>query len=194
MRPRPTLPRAYRSTGTIRRRHHPFAAMAALLACVAALIAAPGSASASNGPSVAMLAEWSHQVLIMMNQERHRHGVLGVHPHLYLERSAQAHDYYMAHFNTMSHRLPGEASLGTRIAATGYRPWCALAENVGWNSDVSLRGALTLQAMMYGEKPPGETGHRAILLSRAYYDVGITLIYDAAHRKLWLTEDFGHRC
>jgi uncharacterized protein YkwD len=47
---------------------------------------------------------------------------------------------------------------------------------------------------MYTEKPPND-GHRVNILNPKLKEVGITIIYDATHKKLWITQDFGtHSC
>ncbi len=48
-----------------------------------------------------------------------------------------------------------------------------------------------MQRKMYGEKPPGETGHRANILSTQFTKVGISVVFDAAHLRMWVTQDFG---
>jgi hypothetical protein len=51
-------------------------------------------------------------------------------------------------------------------------------------------GALALQTMMYNEVAPNNS-HRLNILSTHYKDVGVDILLDGAHGKLWLTEDFG---
>lgn len=46
-----------------------------------------------------------------------------------LDVSAQRHADFMAKFDRIDHRLPGENAFGCRITAAGYR-WSAAAENV----------------------------------------------------------------
>lgn len=65
----------------------------------------------------------------------------------------------------------------------------AAAENVGVSADWTLAGALWLQLYMYNEKAPYD-GHRRAILSTTYRDVGVYIYMDAAHHKMWLTEDF----
>ena len=43
---------------------------------------------------------------------------------------------------------------------------------------------------MYNEVAPYD-GHRLNILNRHYRDVGIDIYMDAAHHKMWLTQDFG---
>jgi uncharacterized protein YkwD len=43
---------------------------------------------------------------------------------------------------------------------------------------------------MYNEKPPDD-GHRRNILNKSFVDVGIDVINDSAHGKVWLVTDFG---
>ena len=70
----------------------------------------------------------------------------------------------MAKANKLSHQLSGEAALGSRVSAAGYR-WSAVGENVAYNSSRSQSGVLAVQKAMYNEKPPDD-GHRRNILSR----------------------------
>ena len=127
--------------------------------------------------------------LSMLNLERalnHR-SALSVDSRLI--KSAHAHNLDMARLNTMSHRLPGEPVFTSRIQSAGYN-WMNAGENIGWNSDATTSGVLALETMMYNEKAPND-GHRQNILSTAFRNVGIDVYYDAAHHKIWLTEDFG---
>jgi len=165
-----------------------------LISLLAALAMVCGSVVAAQ-PAFALsfttdqLRTIAFKVLGLMNSERAAHSVppLTMSPNLRV--SAHNHNLRMAKANTMSHQLAGEPSLGTRITATGYH-WRACAENIGWNSDASLNGMYYLQKIMYAEKAPND-GHRRNILNSVYRNVGIDIYYDALHRKMWLTEDFG---
>jgi len=161
----------------------------------AASFAAP--ASAATAPSGNSLRDWAYKMLAQMNGERLRNHVHSLTMNYTLRKAATAHDYQMQKYNTMSHRLPGEADLAPRIVAAGYTPWCYVAENVAWTTDISWGGSLGvsyLQNLMYTEKPPND-GHRLNILNPRLKEVGITIIYDATHKKLWITQDFAtHYC
>jgi uncharacterized protein YkwD len=43
---------------------------------------------------------------------------------------------------------------------------------------------------MYYEKAPND-GHRRNILNPAYRDVGISVVQDFVHHRIWLTVDFG---
>jgi uncharacterized protein YkwD len=102
--------------------------------------------------------------------------------------SAHAHNLAMAAANTLSHQVPGEASLGTRISRQGVS-WTWVGENVGEASSLSTAGALFLEQLMMTEVYPG---HRDNILSRYPSVVGVDVVFDTVHHKLWLTEDFAN--
>ncbi|HZC69265.1 MAG TPA: CAP domain-containing protein [Jatrophihabitans sp.] len=137
---------------------------------------------------------WAHAVYTLINKERSRHGLRPLNGRYTLHRSSRRHDYRMAKANELSHQLPGEADLATRIVYWGYKPWCYLGENIGSNNDISSDGVLHLEKRMYREKPPDD-GHRRNILSKNYRHVGIDVWIDKFHGKVWLTEHFGkHHC
>ena len=96
----------------------------------------------------------------------------------------------MANDDLLSHQCPGEKSLGDRLDAAHY-DWSTAGENIGWTSAMTTAGVRALETYMYNEKAPND-GHRQIILSSAFRDVGISVITDTTHNRLWLTEDFGH--
>jgi uncharacterized protein YkwD len=128
-------------------------------------------------------------MLAKLNLERTLNGRKAVTMNSALIRSAHTHNLDMASKNTMSHQLPGEPDFTHRIQTAGYN-WMNAGENIGWNSDVTTAGVLALETIMYNEKAPND-GHRQNILSSAFHNVGIDVYYDAAHHKMWLTEDFG---
>jgi uncharacterized protein YkwD len=91
--------------------------------------------------------------------------------------------------NLLSHQLPGEPWLGQREINAGYY-WSTCGENVAWNSDISLAGVKSLQSMMYNEKAPYD-GHRVNILYPYFANVGVDVLIDTTHQKVWLTVDFG---
>jgi uncharacterized protein YkwD len=133
---------------------------------------------------------WKMAVFAALNLERLAHGLSPLRLNQHLVRSARYHNLRMATANTLSHQLPNEPSFTDREADFGYR-WSTAAENCSVNPDVSLAGVLQLERLMYNERPPGETGHRQNILSRAYRDVGIAVLIDPVNQRVWMTEDFG---
>jgi uncharacterized protein YkwD len=106
-----------------------------------------------------------------------------------LSDSAHTHNLAMAKANTLSHQLSGEAGLGSRVSAAGYH-WSMVGENIAYNSSRSESGVLAVQKAMYNEKPPND-GHRQNILNSKFDDVGIDVINDSVHGKVWLVTDFG---
>lgn len=105
-----------------------------------------------------------------------------------LQQSARQHDVAMAAANTLAHQVGGEASLGARETAAGVQ-WSFAAENIGWTTDRTLAGALGIEASMLAE-PAGNDAHRRNILSSQAHAIGIDVLIDNAHGRLWLTEDF----
>jgi len=128
-------------------------------------------------------------VLAELNDERASHGLPALKMNSKLVSSAHAHNLAMAKANTLSHQLNGEAALGSRVSAAGYR-WSMVGENIAYSSDRSQSGVLAVQRAMYNEKPPND-GHRRNILNKSFVDVGIDVINDSAHGKVWLVTDFG---
>jgi uncharacterized protein YkwD len=134
-------------------------------------------------------AAWANAVLAELNAERANHGLRALKMNSKLSLAAHRHNLAIAKANSLSHQLSGEASLGSRVSAAGYS-WSAVAENVAYSTSRSKGGVLAMQRMMYNEKPPDD-GHRQNILNKAYVDVGIDVINDSVHDKVWLVTDFG---
>ena len=158
---------------------------------VTASLLAP-AAQAATPPSRTTAISYAKSVFNLLNQERAYHGLPAYRWDANLARAAHAHNAKMAQYNSLSHQLPGESTLGTRLRAVGYN-WSACAENIGYTVTAAwtLTEALNLHKLMFNEVAPNDS-HRRAILSRTYRDVGIDLVFDATHRKMWLTEDFGH--
>ncbi len=122
-----------------------------------------------------------------VNADRAKHGLPALRWNSNLAKAARAHTNRMARANRLSHRLPGEPSLGKRIAATGYT-FAYAGENVGMNPNTSVGGALQLESIMYHQKPPND-GHRKNILSRRFTQIGIDV--RVVNGKLWMTQNFG---
>lgn len=159
---------------------------------LAALLVPSGTTAASAAttlPSAATASTWAHNMLTLLNAERRANGLTPLRMNAKLTLSAHRHNATMARTNTMSHQLPGEAFFATRITRAGYT-WRAAGENIGWNSALTNSGLQALEKQMYQEKAP-ENGHRLNILSHTFRDVGIDVYIDAAHHKMWFTQDFG---
>jgi uncharacterized protein YkwD len=149
----------------------------------------PAKKASTSSSAYATRSDWADAVLDELNAERTRHGLAALKLNSKLTSAAHAHSLAMAKANKLSHQLSGEAALGSRVSAAGYR-WSAVGENVAYNSDRSQSGVLAVQKAMYNEKPPND-GHRKNILSKTYVDVGIDVINDSVHDKVWLVTDFG---
>jgi uncharacterized protein YkwD len=154
----------------------------------AAQQASPKSTSSSSS-SYATRSDWANAVLSELNSERAKHGLRALKMDSKLVSAAHKHNLAMAKANTLSHQLNGEAALGSRVSAAGY-PWSAVGENVAYNGRRSEDGVLAVQKAMYNEKPRDD-GHRKNILSKTYADVGIDVVSDSVHGKVWLVTDFG---
>ncbi|MGH8860895.1 MAG: CAP domain-containing protein [Jatrophihabitantaceae bacterium] len=168
----------------------------ALFLCVAIAVTGlvlpqsiPSARAASPRLTISALASYARTMLGALNNERRAHGKRPLVANWHLQLSAWRHNRHMAYRDEMSHQLRREPFFATRISNAGYR-WQAAAENIGWNSDLSLSGVLYLQRAMYHEAAP-DNGHRQNILSSSYTQVGINVYYDAAHNKIWFTQDFG---
>ena len=168
---------------SIRRRL--IAVSAVTLSCAGAGVAYSPQAVAAPPTAVQMEAA----LFRMLNSERASMRLPTLRRNARLDNSAYAHNLLMARKNVMSHQVPGEISLAGRIHFYGYK-WRAAAENVGWNSDMTVRGALHLEQLMYFQKAPNN-GHRLNILGQTSRDLGIDVWIDRVHHKIWLTEDFG---
>ena len=121
---------------------------------------------------------------------------MGLRPYTMLPgliASAHKHNLVMIAGCGLSHRCPGEADLGPRIAAQGVH-WTAAGENIGEsgpnaNTTTAITNAAKgLDQAMFNEKPPND-GHRRNLLSKTFTHIGIDVVRDSKGT-VWLTEDF----
>jgi uncharacterized protein YkwD len=128
-------------------------------------------------------------VLSTLNSERAEHGLPPLASNAKLVSSAHRHNVAMADANQLSHQLSGEPSLGARVTGAGYS-WSSVGENIAYNSNRSEAGVLALQQAMYNESPPND-GHRRNILSSSFTEVGVDVIEDPGHGKVWLVTDFG---
>ncbi|HEX3337214.1 MAG TPA: CAP domain-containing protein [Jatrophihabitans sp.] len=166
-------------------------ALTAMAAAAAVLVApqltTPASAITYDSATAQTFAK---RMLTLMNTERHNNGRPDLQMNYKLVLSAHRHNLTMAGANVMSHQLAGEAFFATRISRAGYA-WRMVGENVGWNSEMSTTGLLSLQKEMFNERPPGEIGHRQNILNRNFKNVGIDVYFDLRNHKVWFTQDFG---
>lgn len=144
--------------------------------------AAPAAAS-----TVTTQQKIAYAVLSSFNHERALHHLRPLTLSTALYRSAHWQNLTMARSNTLSHQLPHEASLGSRISSAGYH-WRTAGENIAWTSSMTTSGALHLQSLMYHERYPYD-GHRSNILNRSFRNIGINIYFDWKHHKMWMTQD-----
>jgi uncharacterized protein YkwD len=150
---------------------------------------APSTKASSSPSGYDTRSDWADAVLDELNSERAAHGLSALKLNSKLVDSAHTHNLAMAKADTLSHKLNGEAELGSRVSAAGY-DWSMVGENIAYNSSRTESGVLAVQKAMYNEKPPND-GHRQNILNKRFVDVGIDVINDSEHGKVWLVTDFG---
>ncbi len=113
-----------------------------------------------------------------------------------LLNAARGHSQAMIAHNRLSHQLPGEAPLGTRIIESGYGPYRAVAENAFAHAQSPMHAHAGF-AIDWGGTPSGIQdghGHRTNLMNPAYTEIGIGVLQqDAAPGKvgpLVVTQNF----
>jgi uncharacterized protein YkwD len=154
--------------------------------CAALWLTAPvaaaeaGCAAASAAPAEAEGETLEQATLCLVNAQRSRRGLRPLRASPRLARSAALHAEDMERRNYFSHASPSGASFVDRIRETGYlrgvRRW-ALGENIGWGIGSRSTPRSVVEAWM--DSP----GHRAIILSRSYDDIGIGLATGAPVRR-----------
>jgi uncharacterized protein YkwD len=119
------------------------------------------------------------EVIRLVNIERQKAGCSGLSGESRLEAAAQKHSELQAAQNSMSHQLPGEASMGDRVTAEGYR-WRGVAENVaaGYTSPASVMNGWM-----------NSPGHKANILNCAYTEIGVGLAKSSSGTQYW-TQNF----
>lgn len=141
------------------------------------------SAGSNNIPAAAQA------VFNLINQERAGAGLPALTWSTQLVQSAHQHNLAMAAANQLSHQLPGEAYLGDREKQAGVN-WIAAAENIGVSDgNAATSAAVSLNQSMFAEQPPDD-GHRLNILSTSCTMVGVDVVVDSVHNRVWLTEDF----
>jgi uncharacterized protein YkwD len=151
---------------------------------------APVGRPVSRPPAPTGSASAAAAVFAAINASRAAAGLPALRWSAGLSRSAHLHDLAMAAADQLSHQLAGEAPLATRISAQGV-PWSWVGENCGLSPSLSTSGALGLEQMMVNETPPND-GHRLNILTTVGTMVGVDVVFDTLHHRLWLTEDFAN--
>jgi uncharacterized protein YkwD len=114
---------------------------------------------APSGGSSTVAAE----ILRLVNAERSKAGCSALSSESHLDAAAQKHTDLQAEKNSMSHQLPGEASMGDRVTAAGYK-WRGLGENVA-------AGYTSAASVMDGWM--NSPGHKANILNCGFEELGV---------------------
>lgn len=158
-----------------------------------AVSAWPGSAQAASTATTSsfvstrtaatsVASQWRSDITTLINQRRARVGCGALVANYYLFNAAYKHNNKMMAANKLSHQLPGEASLGTRVTAAGYTGWRRLAENLAYGAS-SASGIYKLWM--------NSSAHRANIENCTYKDLGLSVGFK--NGRPWATADFGRR-
>lgn len=127
-------------------------------------------------------------LLTALNAAREQAGLTPLSWSANLQRSAAGHNLAMARANQLTSRVGDEPALGVRQANQGVAAGYAAESSICAQS-TSLGAALAMQQLILAEQPPADS-RRQNLLSGAVSAVGIDILLDPAHGRVWLTEDF----
>lgn len=167
-----------------------FVAAAVLLVCAPLVHLPPGHADvetaanrlAARAAVSLKPAAWQKRILKQTNKHRAKHGCKKLKAPKKLRKAARKHSKRMAKAGRLSHQLPGEPPLGTRITRAGYRNWRGVAENIAY-------GYATPRAMVKAwMKSPG---HRKNILTCRYRHLGVGVVLKRGVP--WATQNFGHK-
>lgn len=142
---------------------------------------ATSTATTSTSRVAMSTTEFETRLLALINARRSKIGCRALRANTALVAAARKHSRAMAGAGTLSHRLPGEPGLATRIERAGYHNWSSAAENIAWGAETPQR-VYTLWM--------NSSGHRANIQRCAYRDAGIGVVVT---RRTWVTLDLGRR-
>lgn len=130
-------------------------------------------------PIVNRISSPEQQLVDLINSERQRQGLTALTSNPILMQVAKAHSQDMVDRNFLGHTNPDGLGPGDRLSNAGYK-WQACGETLGG-------GYATPQAMFIGWM--NSSGHRAILLSASYTEIGIGYANGGDFGHYW-TADF----
>lgn len=169
----------------------------AALATAAAVLVAGGSVGAAAAPSnvVTALPTLDRQVIAGINAARAQHGLGRLRLSLGLRAAARSHSYEMARRGFFSHDSANGASPWVRLAhyypSAGYTSW-QVGETLLWaQPDVDAAGVV--------HDWLASPEHRAILLTGAFREIGVSAVHATAASGEFggevtlVTADFGVR-
>jgi uncharacterized protein YkwD len=190
--PHPSASTVRPSRSTASSTPRPAATSARLAPSPGPLSSIAGVSSGMSGNSANLSSSsnqaWARAVFQAVNEARAGQHLPALTWSPQLQQSAHQHNLAMAAANTLTHQVGSEPELGSRVGATGLQ-WHFVAENIGWTTAQSRSGALGIEASMFAETPPSDA-HRQNILSSTATMIGIDVLIDNNHGRLWLTEDF----
>lgn len=133
------------------------------------------TAPSGGGGSTPGSSTVAGEVLSLVNAERAKAGCAALTSESHLVAAAQKHTDLQADQNTMSHQLPGEASMGDRVTAAGYR-WRSVGENVA-------AGYPSAASVMDGWM--NSPGHKANILNCDFEEIGVGLATSSSGTRYW---------
>lgn len=147
-------------------------------------VAPPAAATASpaRGTTTFSASQFEARLLDRINHRRLNHGCRAFRSNAALLLASERHSQLMVADRELSHRLSGEASLGTRVTRAGYTHWRIVAENLAWGQS-SPRAVF--RAWVHS------AGHRANLDNCRLRDIGVAVVLRSG--RPWVTADFGRR-
>jgi len=140
-----------------------------IIVCMVALASAlllPSAATAAT-----TLTKLEQQVVTLVNQKRAKHGLAKLRVHARLQAAARAHSTEMSNRKYFSHSSAGGESFERRIIRYGYKrsgySYWAAGENIAWGGGLYATASAVVNSWM---RSPG---HRAVILTRKFRDVGL---------------------
>jgi uncharacterized protein YkwD len=160
------------------------------LVCLTSVLVGSGAARATavdaeptaRTSTTLTAGQFESRLFKRINTRRVNHGCRVFRSNSALELAAQRHTSLMSYDNELSHLLPGESDLATRITQAGYTHWRRLAENLAWGQS-SPRAVF--RAWVHS------AGHRANLDNCRLRDIGFGVLI--RNGRPWVTADFGRR-
>lgn len=117
-------------------------------------------------------------IVDLVNQARSNIGVGCLSMNSSLVSAASTHNNAMIAANTLSHQLPGEPGLGTRVNNAGYS-WSAVGENILFRFDQSATGAFS----QWWNSPP----HQANMLNGSFTEIGLAFGLESSSGRFYYT-------
>ncbi len=154
--------------------------IAGLLALPAASVASPTSAPRTTALTS---TQFEDQLRVLTNTRRKAIGCPYLKVHTALVASARAHSGRMYKAGYLSHQVPGEATLGARVTAAGYKYWKGLGENLAYGRNKTPSAIFT--AWM------NSSVHRANIQKCRFRDVGYGV--KTVGTDVWVTGVYGWR-